>query len=127
MEPNPSLNLPPLTDEERAICEWQMWVPGFGESGQRILKNSAVLISRCGGVGGEAATHLVAAGIGRLVLAHGGNLKQLDIRHQTLMRHSAIRVPRAELARPNHLRRPAARSAAACTAGPATQSQSAPR
>ena len=41
-----------LTDTDRARYEWQMWTPGVGEAGQRRLKNAAVLISRCGGVGG---------------------------------------------------------------------------
>src|SRR5437899_3045895 len=27
-----------LTPEERATYEWQMWLPGFGEEGQRKLK-----------------------------------------------------------------------------------------
>ncbi|MEZ5386666.1 MAG: molybdenum cofactor biosynthesis protein MoeB, partial [Prosthecobacter sp.] len=60
-------DLPTLTDEERAIYEWQMWVPGVGEEGQRHLKNSSVLISRVGGLGGLVALELAAAGVGRLV------------------------------------------------------------
>ena len=30
----------PLTAEEQATYEWQMWTPEVGESGQRRLKNS---------------------------------------------------------------------------------------
>ena len=44
-----------LTSDESAIYEWQMWVDGFGEAGQRQLKSATVLISRCGGVGGAVA------------------------------------------------------------------------
>src|SRR5262249_10571644 len=33
-----------LTDEERAIYEWQLSVPGFGEEGQRKLKTASVLV-----------------------------------------------------------------------------------
>ena len=44
-----------LTEEERAIYEWQMWVPGIGEAGQRKLKSASVLISRVGGLGGLVA------------------------------------------------------------------------
>ena len=40
-----------LTDEERAIYQWQMWVPDFGEAGQERLKNASVMISRVGGIG----------------------------------------------------------------------------
>jgi len=91
-------HLPQLTDEDRAMYEWQMWVADFGEDGQRVLKRSSVLVSRCGGVGGAAATYLAAAGIGRLVLAHAGNLKASDLHRQVLMSHSAIGMPRADCA-----------------------------
>ena len=74
-----------LTDFEKAVYEWQMWVPDFGEGGQRKLKGASVLVSRCGGVGGAVAYQLAAAGIGRLVLAHAGNLKPSDLNRQLLM------------------------------------------
>ena len=83
-------DLPELTDEERATYEWQMWVQGFGEVGQRRLKNASVLVSRIGGVGGTAAYYLAAAGIGRLVLAHGGNVRASDLNLQLLMTHAAL-------------------------------------
>jgi molybdopterin-synthase adenylyltransferase len=86
--------LPPLTDEERATYEWQMWVPGVGDAGQRKLKAATVLISRVGGLGGLVAYELAAAGVGRLILAHGGNLKPADLNRQLLMRHDAIGTSR---------------------------------
>jgi molybdopterin/thiamine biosynthesis adenylyltransferase len=73
-----------LTRLEKAIYEWQMWVSDFGERGQRRLKRASVLISRVGGVGGAAALQLAAAGVGRLILAHGGNLKASDLNRQIL-------------------------------------------
>src|SRR5690242_10388245 len=78
--------------------EWQLWVPGFGEEGQRKLKDASVLVSRCGGVGGAVAFELAAAGVGRLVLAHGGNLKPSDLNRQILMRADALGTPRIECA-----------------------------
>lgn len=90
--------MPRLTEAERNIYEWQMWVPGFGEAGQRKLKGASVLISRCGGVGGAVALELAAAGVGRLVLAHGGNLKPSDLNRQTLMTHDWLGRPRVECA-----------------------------
>lgn len=87
---------PPLTDEERAIYEWQMWVPGFGEEGQRKLKGASVLVSRCGGLGGLVAYELAAAGVGRLVIAHGGHLKAADLNRQLLQTHDHIGKPRIE-------------------------------
>src|SRR5947207_11579512 len=89
---------PQLTDEERAIYEWQMWVPGVGEDGQRKLKAASVLISRIGGLGGLAAYELAAAGVGRLILAHAGDVKPDDLNRQLLMPHEALGRSRAECA-----------------------------
>ena len=91
--------LQPLSDEEKATYEWQMWVPGFGEEGQAKLKAAAVLISRCGGVGGLVAYQLAAAGIGRLILAHAGNVQPSDLNRQLLMTHDWLDKPRVESAR----------------------------
>ena len=87
-----------LTDEERAVYEWQMWVPDFGEAGQEKLKSSSVLVSRCGGLGSVVAYELAAAGIGRLVLAHAGNVKPGDLNRQLLMTHDWLGKPRVESA-----------------------------
>ncbi len=92
------MDLPPLTEDDRVRYEWQLWVNGFGEEGQRRLKASSVLVSRCGGVGGMVAYALAASGIGRLVLAHAGNLRLDDLNRQLLMSHDGIgqaRLPRA--------------------------------
>lgn len=89
-------SLPELTDQERATYEWQMWVPDFGEAGQQKLKNASVMISRVGGVGSVVAYELAAAGIGKLVLAHAGNVKPSDLNRQLLMTHDWIGKPRIE-------------------------------
>ncbi|HKI36864.1 MAG TPA: HesA/MoeB/ThiF family protein [Gemmataceae bacterium] len=88
----------PLTDAERERYQWQLWVPGFGEEGQRRLKGASVLVSRCGGVGGCVAYQLAAAGVGRLVLAHAGNLRLNDLNRQLLMTTDGVGTPRADLA-----------------------------
>jgi len=87
-----------LTPEERAVYEWQMWVEGFGEDGQKTLKGASALISRTGGLGSPVAYALAAAGIGRLVLAHGGNVKHSDLNRQLLMTHDWLGKPRAQSA-----------------------------
>jgi molybdopterin/thiamine biosynthesis adenylyltransferase len=89
---------PALTAEERAVYEWQLSVAGFGELGQQSLKSATVLISRVGGVGGVAATALAAAGVGRLLLAHEGNVKPSDLNRQTLMTADWLGRPRVESA-----------------------------
>ena len=87
-----------LTDEERAVYEWQIWVPGFGEAGQEALKGASVLVSRCGGLGSVVAYELAAAGVGKLVLAHGGSVKPSDLNRQLLMTHAWLGKPRVESA-----------------------------
>ena len=89
----------PLTDEERAIWEWQIATPGFGESGQERLKAASVFVSRCGGLGGVVAYELAAAGVGTLVLAHAGNLQPSDLNRQLLMTHDWLGKPRIESVR----------------------------
>jgi molybdopterin/thiamine biosynthesis adenylyltransferase len=91
-------DLPELTADERAAYEWQMWVPGVGEPGQRRLKAASVLVSRVGGVGGAAAYELAAAGVGRIILAHAGNIKPSDLNRQLLMTHAEIGTSRVESA-----------------------------
>lgn len=86
----------PLTDEERAIWEWQTWVPDFGEAGQEKLKGASVLVSRCGGLGGVVAYELAAAGVGKLVVAHAGDVKPSDLNRQLLMTHDWLGKPRSE-------------------------------
>jgi molybdopterin-synthase adenylyltransferase len=87
-----------LSADERALYEWQLWVAGFGEVGQLRLKNATVLISRVGGVGGTLAYYLAAAGVGRLVLAHAGNLRPDDLNRQLLMSHAGLGRSRVEQA-----------------------------
>ena len=75
-----------LSAADRARYEWQLDVEGLGESGQLALKGSSALVTRCGGLGGVVAFELAAAGVGRLVLAHGGVLRESDLNRQLLAR-----------------------------------------
>lgn len=90
--------LPELTPEDRERYAWQMTVPGVADQGQRQLKGATVLISRLGGVGGCVAQQLAAAGVGRLILLHGGLLRVDDLNRQVLMQTAAIGTSRAECA-----------------------------
>lgn len=88
--------MPKLTPEERAVYEWQMWIDEIGEAGQERLKGSAALVSRCGGLGGPICYHLASAGVGTLILAHGGDVVPSDLNRQILMTHDWIGKPRME-------------------------------
>src|SRR4051812_39218588 len=91
-------NLKQLSDEEREIYRWQMWIPRLGEEGQKRLRDASVLVTRVGGVGGTAALYLAAAGVGRLVLAHAGQIKKSDLHRQILMSHGKVGQSRVEVA-----------------------------
>jgi len=93
------MNRETLTGKERAVYEWQMWVDEFGEAGQERLKASSVLVSRVGGLGSVVAYELAAAGVGTLVLAHGGDIKPSDLNRQLLMTDAALGTSRVESAR----------------------------
>ncbi len=85
-----------LNELEEEIYSWQMDVTGFGLEGQQKLKQATVMISRCGGLGGVVAYELAAAGIGRLVLAHAGNIKPSDLNRQLLMTRQAMGTSRMD-------------------------------
>lgn len=77
---------------------WQLDIPGFGESGQAKLSEATALVSRIGGLGGPLAMSLAAAGFGKIILAHAGNLREDDLNRQTLMAREWIGKSRAECA-----------------------------
>jgi molybdopterin/thiamine biosynthesis adenylyltransferase len=87
-----------LSEEERARYEWQMWTADVGVEGQEKLKAASVLVSRIGGVGGSVAMSLAAAGIGKLVLAHAGNIRPSDLNRQLLMTTDRLGTPRIDSA-----------------------------
>ena len=69
---------------------WQEDVPGFGEAAQEKLRQCTAMVSRVGGLGGPLALSLAAAGVGRIILAHGGELRPDDLNRQILMTHAGL-------------------------------------
>ncbi|MCC7084436.1 MAG: HesA/MoeB/ThiF family protein [Pirellulales bacterium] len=88
----------PLTDFERDVYSWQLDIPGLGIAGQEKLKGATALVSRCGGLGGVVCYNLAAAGIGRLIIAHAGDVKPSDLNRQILMTDDWIGRRRVESA-----------------------------
>src|SRR6266566_8216396 len=87
-----------LSAEEREIYRWQMWIPQLAQEGQKKLRHASVLVTRVGGVGGTAALYLAAAGVGRIVLAHAGEIKLSDLHRQVLMKHGEVGQSRVKVA-----------------------------
>ena len=90
------MNPSSLNADDLSAAEWQMDLPQFTSDSQERLKRASVLISRVGGIGGIVAAQLAAAGVGHLILAHGGNLKASDLNRQLLQSHDHIGKPRMD-------------------------------
>jgi molybdopterin/thiamine biosynthesis adenylyltransferase len=71
-----------------------MMLPNFGELAQKRLKSATVLVSGVGGLGGTAALYLTVAGVGRLILVRGGDLRLDDMNRQVLMTDDWVGKPR---------------------------------
>ena len=84
-----------LTPEEWERYGRQVGPGVLSPDGQRRLKKASALVTRVGGVGGPAAMMLATGGIGRLVLAHGGELTSPDLNRQVLGCEAALGQPRA--------------------------------
>ncbi|MBN3946769.1 MAG: HesA/MoeB/ThiF family protein [Nostoc sp. NMS7] len=88
-----------LTPSELERYHRQMMLPNFGEAGQKRLKSATVLVTGVGGLGGTSALYLAVAGVGRLILVRGGDLRLDDMNRQVLMTNDWIGKPRVFKAR----------------------------
>jgi len=79
----------------------QMLLPGFGEAGQRRLRESTALVLGCGALGSLVAELLARAGVGRLVLVDRDYVELTNLQRQVLYdeRDVADAIPKAEAAR----------------------------
>lgn len=68
----------------------QLMLAGFTAEHQERLRESTALVAGIGGLGGTAALYLAAAGIGKLVLVHRGDLTLSNMNRQILMREDWI-------------------------------------
>lgn len=78
---------PQLAPEERERYRRQLMLPGFTSDHQTVLKNSCALVAGVGGLGGTAALYLAAAGLGRMILVHAGNVTLSNMNRQILMKN----------------------------------------
>jgi molybdopterin/thiamine biosynthesis adenylyltransferase len=86
--------IPTLTPKELERYRRQIQLPGFGELSQQKLKTATALVTGVGGLGGTAALYLAVAGIGKLILARGGELRLDDMNRQILMTDDWVGLPR---------------------------------
>lgn len=88
-----------LTPVELERYSRQIQLFGFGEEAQQKLKSATVLVTGVGGLGGTAALYLAVAGVGRLILVRGGNLRLDDLNRQVLMTDDWVGKPRVDKAK----------------------------
>ncbi len=70
--------------------------PGvLSEEGQLRLKGASALVTRVGGMGGPAAQMLAMAGVGNVIIAHGGEMISPDLNRQVLGSENVLGQPRA--------------------------------
>lgn len=79
----------------------QMLLPGVGEEGQRLLRESRVLIVGCGALGCAAADLIVRAGVGTVVIIDRDVVEPTNLQRQSLFDESDVAegLPKAEAAR----------------------------
>lgn len=85
-----------LTALEHEIYARQIRLPDFGAEAQGRLKRASVLISRAGGLGGTSALMLARAGVGRLILAHNGEVEPENLNRMHLAFREDLGRPRVE-------------------------------
>lgn len=93
-----------LTEKELERYRRQIQLPELGETGQNALKQTTALVSGVGGLGGTVALYLAVAGIGKLILVRGGNLRLDDMNRQILMTDDWVGQPRVTKAKETLIR-----------------------
>jgi adenylyltransferase/sulfurtransferase len=88
-------------NHDLARYQRQMLLAGFGDSGQRRLLDSTVMILGCGALGCVAADLLARAGVGHLVIIDRDFIELSNLQRQVLFdeRDVAEAFPKAEAAR----------------------------
>ena len=71
----------------------------FGEKGQRVLKDSSVLIAGAGGLGSPVAYYLAVAGVGHIRIVDHDRVERSNLNRQILHREQDIGVLKADSAR----------------------------
>ena len=84
-----------LSPEESERYDRQTGPGVLSIDGQLRLKQATVLVTRVGGMGGPCAQMLAMAGVGRVIIAHGGEMISPDLNRQVLGSEAVLGKPRA--------------------------------
>jgi len=73
----------------------QMLIDGWGEEGQKKLKNSTVFIAGAGGLGSPVSIYLAVAGIGKIIICDFDSVEITNLNRQILHSHTRIGINKA--------------------------------
>ncbi len=73
----------------------QMLIDGWGEEGQKKLKNSTVFIAGAGGLGSTVSIYLAVAGIGKIIICDFDSVEVTNLNRQILHSHTRIGINKA--------------------------------
>lgn len=88
-----------FNENELKRYDRQMRMPGWGEAGQRKLKNARVFVAGAGGLGSPVSIYLAVAGIGHIVLCDFDSPDWSNLNRQILHNPSRIGINKAESGR----------------------------
>lgn len=73
----------------------QMLIDGWGEKGQKKLKNATVFIAGAGGLGSPVSIYLAVAGVGKIIICDFDNVEITNLNRQILHSHTRIGINKA--------------------------------
>jgi adenylyltransferase/sulfurtransferase len=73
-----------LSDRDRERYQRQILIPGWGDEGQRKIKEVTVGVAGVGGLGSALLTYLAVTGFGRIVLADRDRVEMGNLNRQIL-------------------------------------------
>ncbi len=85
-----SKNVEKLSDREKERYNRQMIMPGWGDEGQKRVRDATVFIAGAGGLGSAAAYYLAAAGVGCLRICDSGEVDISNLNRQIIHNNNDI-------------------------------------
>lgn len=73
----------------------QIMIDGWGEEGQRKLKNSTVFVAGAGGLGSPVSIYLAVAGVGKIIICDFDSVEITNLNRQILHSHTRIGINKA--------------------------------
>lgn len=87
--------MPSLTEREQQRYHRQMLMPGWGEDGQRRLKQARVFVAGAGGLGSPVSIYLAVAGVGEITLVDRDVVDLSNLNRQILHGEADVGRPKA--------------------------------